>query len=168
MITNLYQHADGGFYCLLSNDAPGKHPETGEWVSGVIYTGEDQQMRWTHTLRWMDRFTPVAEYKGDDDQIKAMIRRCNPEEFDMADVWAGWHDTEMAMNSEVIQLSIAVVLAAAIWTDDQLPRRDIKWDGKRPISAALTIGPEHLQHVLQNYKVEREARQPGYRITIAK
>ena len=44
-VNNLYEHADGGFYCILSDTTPGKDPTTGEWLDGVTYMGTDGVMR---------------------------------------------------------------------------------------------------------------------------
>lgn len=51
-----HRHADGGAY-RLEREANGKHPDTGEWVEGVIYSGEDGEWRWTDAARWAMRFT---------------------------------------------------------------------------------------------------------------
>lgn len=51
-----HRHADGGAY-RMEREANGKHPDTGEWVEGVIYSGEDGEWRWTDAARWAMRFT---------------------------------------------------------------------------------------------------------------
>jgi hypothetical protein len=166
---NLYQHADGGLYCLLIEDAPGKDDATGDWMSGVIYMGTDGQARWTSTARWNERFANVVGYAGEDDQVWAMIRRCNPEDFAMEDVWAAWHDSETQTNAEIVELAIAACIGGGLWgTDKAMPEREIEFDGSQMIGASIIIGPRHLQHVLQTYEVKREAVEGGYRITIRK
>jgi predicted HAD superfamily Cof-like phosphohydrolase len=36
-----------------------KDPQSGEWVKGIAYRGEDGKLRSTTTQRWNDRFTPL-------------------------------------------------------------------------------------------------------------
>lgn len=50
-----HRHVDGGLY-RLERDCAGKHPDTGAWVDGVLYTGEDAAWRWTAKDRWPVRF----------------------------------------------------------------------------------------------------------------
>lgn len=165
---NLFLHTDGGYYCLLSDDAPMKRPDTGDWIPGVVYTGVDQKLRSTATSRWLERFAKVAEYDGDDEEVLAMIRRCNPEPFALGDILDTWQALESQVNAEVLELMAATVAASRIWTDPNLPVFDMNMKGNRIVSVAFTVEPRHLAYTLQNYQVEREPDGRGYRFIVRK
>ena len=167
-VTNLYRHADGGFYCLLSEDAPMKHPDSGEWLSGVIYTGIDQQMRSTTTQRWNERFSSFPAERIDDEQVWAMIRRCNASEFTYDDVFASWHESETAIQAELLELALCASLVAVGYDDPAGPSIVSEWDGTERKSITMTVKPEHFQHILQNYTITRDPVDGGYTLTITK
>lgn len=167
--TNMHLHADGGYYYLLNADAPMKHPDSGEWIPGVIYVGVDGQMRSTSTARWTDRFSPVAEKDiPDDPEVQALWRRCNPApDFDMNDVWASWHESESAINSEIIELTVAAMLAGIAFGEESGITFVLDRDEQTNITAArVLVKPEHLRGVLVNYAVDREPQKNGYRFTV--
>lgn len=143
-VNNLYEHADGGFYCILSDATPGKDDATGEWREGVTYMGTDGVMRWTSRARWDERFKPVAEYDGDDEQVLMMVRRANPGkmEFDFLRVFESWHESEMSITGHMLELAVA---AAVEQLDPAV--------GERPVE--ITISTEDLQRVVQIYEIER-------------
>lgn len=143
-VNNLYEHADGGFYCILSDATPGKDDATGEWREGVTYMGTDGVMRWTSRARWDERFKPVAEYDGDDEQVLMMVRRANPGkmEFDFLRVFESWHESEMSITGHMLELAVA---AAVEQLDPAV--------GERPVE--ITISTEDLQRVVQTYEIER-------------
>lgn len=62
-----HRHADGGFY-KFEEPQSGKHPETGEWVEGVAYRGDDGGLRWTDNQRWADRFEELPPSRFQDQQ----------------------------------------------------------------------------------------------------
>ena len=75
-------HADGGRYIYRAL-MEGKCPQTGNWLQGVRYTGEDGHDRWTDLERWNLRFTPIvgeivttAEHfvLDDEDNVMAVIK----------------------------------------------------------------------------------------------
>jgi len=167
--TNMHLHADGGYYYLLNADAPMKHPDSGEWIPGVIYVGVDGQMRSTATARWTDRFLPVAEKDiPDDPEVQALWRRCNPDpDFNMTDVWASWHEAESAINSEVIELSVAAMLSGIAFGDTNGVTFVLDRDGALNVTQArVTLKPQHLRNVLVNYEVKREPHDDGYVFTV--
>ena len=152
---NLYQHADGGFYCLLNDDAPIKAPrdcvgEETEWQPGVIYIGPDGVMRSTTRARWDDRFQPVAEYTEDDEDVMSMIRRANPgnSDFDFVRVFESWHESEVSLTSEMLTLAVAATL---------IQTRAFT-DGKQ----VLTIKTSDLQDVAANYMISKEPIPHGF------
>lgn len=165
-IDNLYQHADGGFYCLLSNDAPMKHPDSEDWIKGVIYTGTDGQMRSTTLARWKVRFKKVAEYAENDETVLNMIRRCNPgdSELDFLRVFESWHESEMGITGHMLELAVgaAMVKMAAAMNWNLEDRLDMK-EG-----FALTITTADLQRVVQNYEIERVPEAHGFKFVMRK
>lgn len=155
MIDNLYRHADGDYYCLLSDDADMKHPETGEWCAGVIYTGTDGRMRSTVTGRWDVRFEKVAEYTGDDEAVMNMIRRCNPgnTDFDFVRVFESWHESEINITAHMLELAVGVCVEQM-----RVP----------PGPGEITIRTEDLQRVLQTYDIERVPIPHGFTIRLSR
>ena len=159
-IKNLYQHADDGYYCLLSDDAPMKCPVSGDWLPGVIYMGTDGKMRSTTQKRWKDRFDPVAAYYGDDEAVKAMIRRANPGEsdFNFIRVFESWSEHEMNMTGHMIELAVGAAMEK--WAEAiGVPITD---------GFALTITTEDLQRVVQNYEIERIPEPHGFTFRMSK
>lgn len=168
IVGNLYLHADGGYYCLLSDDAPMKHPDTGDWLEGVIYTGVDHQLRSTTKARFAERFVPVAVYGGDDEAVEAMIRRCNPElDFDMADVWAAWNEAESAQTASLIEIAVASVLAGHGWTEAGI-KVVPEWDGDRLVSMSVNLSPSDFRRILAGFEIERKPVAAGYQFTVTK
>lgn len=158
-VDNLFHHADGGFYCLLSDSAPMKCPVTGDWLDGVIYTGIDGVMRSTSRARWDERFSPVAEYTGDDEQVLMMIRRTNPgsADFDFLRVFESWHESEMGITGHMLELAVATAM-------DKL----CNWSVDQSAPAELTILTEDLQRVLQTYEVERVPIPHGFTFRLSR
>lgn len=148
-VDNLYQHADGGFYCLISPETPLKHPDNGEWLPGVTYTGTDGLMRSTTRVRWDERFEPVAGYDGDDESVMAMIRRCNPgnRDFDFIRVFESWHESEASITAAMLELAVAACL-------------------ERHGHMEITIKTEDLQRVMQTYEVKRVPIPHGFIISL--
>lgn len=170
-IDNLYLHADGGYYCLLSDDAALKNPGgEGAWIDAVIYTGVDQKMRSTTKVRWEARFEPVAEYTGDDEAVMSMIRRCNPgnTDFDFIRVFESWHESEMNITASMLELAVAATVEQFTWSDRPSGRKNIIFEGKRPAVVELTIKTEDLQRVLQNYEITKTAIPHGFTFAIRK
>lgn len=157
-VNNLYLHADGGYYCILSDAAPMKHPDSGEWLDGVIYMGTDGVMRSTSRARWDERFAPVAEYDGDDEQVLMMVRRANPGnvDFDFLRVFESWHESEMGITGHMLELAVAAVMEKLI------PEMS---DGK---PTSLTITTEDLQRVVQTYEIERVPEPHGFTFWVRK
>lgn len=161
-VTNLYLHADGGYYCLLIEDAPMKHPDSGEWIPGVIYIGDDGQARSTSRVRWDDRFTQVMDVHPDnltEDQM-SMIRRANPgdSDLDFIRVFESWHESEINITGNMLELAVAATikqLAPSLLVDS-------------PEGTSLTIQTSDLQDVLQNYDVERVPEPHGFRFVVRK
>ena len=154
---NLYIHADGGFYCLLSDDFSVKTDDPGTgWVAGVAYIGTDGRMRATSRTRWADRFTRVAEYNGEDESVFAMIRRANPgdSDFDFMQVMAKWHESEMATTVQMLELAIAATAFIVA------PRR---FDNLR-----ITVTPADLRAVLETFEVERVSAGDGFSIRLVR
>lgn len=156
---NIYEHADGGFYCLLSPQTPLKHPDTGEWLPGVTYTGTDGLMRSTTQTRWDERFTSVAEYTGDDESVMQMIRRCNPgdRDLDFVAVFESWHESEMGITGHMLELAVGVAM-----------EKLANWPVTLGEPISLTIGTEDLQRVLQNYEIERVPEAHGFTFVMRK
>lgn len=167
-VDNLYRHDDGGLYCLMIPDAPMKHPDSGEWIPGVIYLGKDGQARSTSRARWDDRFTQVSaihEDKLDADEM-AMVRRSNPgdSDLDFIRVMESWHESEMSITGNMLELAVAaamVKMAAAMnWSlEDRLDMKE---------GFALTIKTEDLQQVLQNYEIKRVPEPHGFTFEMRK
>lgn len=168
-IDNLYEHADGGFYCLLSDDAPMKNPADDEWLPGVIYTGTDGKMRSTTTVRWKRRFKPVADYAGDDIEVLNMIRRCNPgnADFDFIRVFESWHEAEAGITAAMLEMAVGACIEAFVWGGAE---REVQMgaDGETALNASILLKTADLDRVLHNYDVEREAVPHGFRITVRK
>lgn len=165
-VSNLYEHPDGGFYCLLSDHTPGKDDSGGDWREGVTYMGTDGTMRWTSRARWDERFTPVAEYSGDDEQVIMMVRRANPGnvDFDFLRVMESWHESEMSITGNMLELAVAATL-------EKLHRERIErvagegvWSGE----AEITIMTEDLQRIVQTYDIERVPIPYGFTFRISK
>ena len=158
-VENLYEHADGGFYCILSDAAPMKCPVTGDWLDGVIYMGTDGVMRSTSRARWDERFAPVAEYTGDDEQVLMMVRRANPGsmDFDFLRVFESWHESEMGITGHMLELAVAAAMEKLCnWSvDDANP-------------AELTISTEDLQRVVQTYEIERVPIPHGFTFRVTR
>lgn len=157
-VENLYEHADGGFYCILSDAAPMKCPVTGDWLDGVIYMGTDGVMRSTSRARWDERFSPVADYAGDDEQVLMMVRRANPGnvDFDFLRVFESWHESEMGITGHMLELAVAAAMEKLI------PEMA---DGK---PTSLTITTEDLQRVVQTYEIERVPEPHGFTFFVRK
>lgn len=153
-VENLYEHADGGFYCILSDAAPMKCPVTGDWLDGVIYMGTDGVMRSTSRARWDERFAPVAEYTGDDEQVLMMVRRANPGnmDFDFLRVFESWHESEMGITGHMLELAVAAAMERFFWNDSFATAYSQSADGKE---LEVTISTEDLQRVVQTYEIER-------------
>lgn len=158
-VENLYEHADGGFYCLLSANTPMKHPDSGDWLDGVTYMGTDGIMRSTSRARWDERFSPVAEYAGDDEQVLMMVRRANPGnvDFDFLRVFESWHESEMGITGHMLELAVAAAMEKLCnWSiDDTAP-------------AELTISTEDLQRVVQTYDIERVPIPHGFTFRVSR
>lgn len=160
-VDNLYRHADGGLYCLLSDDAPMKCPVTGDWLDGVIYTGEDGRLRSTSRARWGERFFPVAEVPESDlsEPEMAMVRRTNPGDIDLdwRKIFESWHEVETGINGHALELAIAAVV-----------ERTANWpiDPQEPVE--ITIQSSDLQRVLENFEIERVPVQHGFTIRLTR
>lgn len=160
-VDNLYRHADGGLYCLLSADTPMKCPATGEWLDGVTYLGYNGRMRSTTRARWDDRFSPVAEIREDEltEEELAMIRRANPGDLDLdwRKVFESWHEVETGINGHALELAIAAVM-----------ERTANWpiDPQEPVE--ITIQSSDLQRVLENFEIERVPVQHGFTIRLTR
>ena len=158
-VPNLFRHADGGYYCLLSNDAPLKSPHSGNWHDGVIYMATDGKMRSTVKARWEERFEPVAELNTDDSEIISMIQRCNPgSDFDLGDVFSAWHESEMAITGQMLELAVAATALRLSGLNLDLPGVTVKFQ----------ITTEDLQRVSQNYEIERVPEANGYSFIVSK
>jgi hypothetical protein len=161
-VKNLYLHADGDHYCLLSDDAPMKCPVTGDWLSGVIYMGTDGAMRSTSRSRWEERFKPVAEYDGTDEAVIAMIRRANPGDmdFDFLRVFESWHESEMSITGHMLELAVAATMEKWVFA--------IEAESKLDEGFEITISTEDLQRVVQTYEIERVPIPHGFTFRIAR
>lgn len=175
-VENLYGHPDGGYYCLLSDDAPMKHPATGEWIDGVIYVGTDGRMRSTSRERWDDRFIQVKNIvlypnKEDHAAILSMIRRCNPgdRDLDFVRVFESWHESEVNLTAQMLDLVVASVFEKMVLHSEDM-KYSAEWSKGVMLSAnaALTITTEDLQRVSRSYEIEREAKPHGFTFTIRK
>lgn len=164
-VNNLYEHADGGFYCILSDTTPGKDPTTGEWLDGVTYMGTDGVMRWTSRARWDERFNPVAEYSGDDEQVIMMVRRANPgnTDFDFLRVFESWHESEMGITGHMLELAVAVVVERFASLYPALPE-----GVQNPDDMRFAISTEDLQRIVQSYEITRQAVPHGFVFHIRK
>jgi hypothetical protein len=172
-VNNLYQHADGGFYCLLSDDAALKEPTSvGIWHDAVIYIGTDGKMRSTTQARWAGRFSPVAEYTGDDEQVLMMVRRANPGDtsFDFLRVFESWHESEMGITGHMLELAVAAAVEKYEWPRSFLeaPTRMMGATDDDPQSVEVTISTEDLQRVVQTYEIERVPIPHGFTFRITK
>lgn len=154
MIDNLYQHADGGYYCLMLEDVPMKYGE--EWIPGVVYVGTDGQFRSTTLSRWKERFAPVAEYTDADVSVLDMIRRTNPgeQDFDFMQVFETWSESEINLAGQMLELAVAAAL-------------DRCADGKFTMymdaeGYEITIMTADLQRVWQTYDIEKVAIEHGF------
>lgn len=163
-VNNLYEHPDGGFYCILSDAAPMKCPVTGDWLDGVIYMGTDGVMRSTSRARWDERFSPVAEYSGDDEQVLMMVRRANPGDvdFDFLRVFESWHESEMGITGHMLELAVAATMEKWAGAIDGM---DIFEKGE---GFEITITTEDLQRVVQTYEVERVPQPHGFTFRMSK
>lgn len=162
-VDNLYLHADGGHYCLLAPEAPMKHPTTGEWIPGVVYTGADGLMRSTSRERWDERFSPVAAIAEEDlnETEMEMVRRCNPgveSGLDFTHTLESWHDSEVGITGHMLELAVAVTALRFGGLDLTKPE----------VEMAFTITTKDLQEVVQNYEIERIPEAHGFRFKIAK
>jgi hypothetical protein len=163
-LDNLYHHADGDYYCLLSDDAALKNPAgEGHWLDAVVYTGTDGKMRATTKDRWNARFTPVAEYTGDDESVMMMIRRCNPgsTDFDFVRVFESWHESEVNITGAMLELAVGACLEHF---DGSGGQRLLETDD----SISITIKTEDLQRVLQTYDIERVPIPHGFTIRMSR
>lgn len=167
-VENLYEHADGGFYCILSDAAPMKCPVTGDWLDGVIYMGTDGVMRSTSRARWDERFAPVAEYAGDDEQVIMMVRRANPGnvDFDFLRVFESWHESEMGITGHMLELAVAAAVQKYEWPGHLVDAPARFGPEGDPESVEITITTEDLQRVVQTYEIERVPVSHGFTIRI--
>lgn len=159
-VENLYLHADGGFYCLMSPDAPMKHPDTGDWIPGVIYTGVDGQLRSTSRARWEERFEQMVSLDILDEEVLAMVRRCNPgdRDLDFVRVFESWHESEVNLTSEMLTLAVAATLV----------QNYEAYHNKSPESIELTIMTEDLHEVSQNYELSKDPIPHGFIFKVRK
>lgn len=178
VVENLYEHADGGIYCLLSEDAPYKDNATGDWLDGVIYMSTDGRMRSTTRGRWVERFTQIPYYDGEDEAVINMIRRCNPGDLDLdfMRIFESWHKSEMDITGHMLELAVGATLERASsvwWVESNAPRVERIWDKTDPanprhIGIELTIRTEDLQRVAQNYEIERVPEPHGFKFVMRK
>lgn len=170
-VPNLYRHADGGLYCLLSDDAPMKCPATGDWIDGVIYTAEDGRLRSTSRARWGERFFPVAEIAESDltESEMAMVRRTNPGDLDLdwRKVFESWHEVETGINGHALELAIGAAMASFYWGGATRSHEN-EADGWHIKAAEITILSSDLQHVLETYEIERVPVPHGFTIRLSK
>jgi hypothetical protein len=161
-ISNLYLHVDGGYYCLLIDDADYKTTE-GDWVPGVVYTGADGRIRSTTRERWEDRFTLMlandAAIAGMPEDVQSMIRRANPgdPDLDFVRVFESWHQSEINITGNMLELAVAAAIEPFVDLDES-DAEDFR----------LTIRTEDLQRVLQNYEIERVPEPHGFTFVIRK
>jgi len=175
-VDNLYEHADEGFYCKIAEGVM-KDPATGDWLPSVSYTGATGEgaglVLTTTEERWNERFSPVAEYTGDDEAVLAMIRRTNPSDFDILDVVSSWDESETQITAELLELAIVAVALAGKISDEMLPevRHTSMISGDfddSSVNVEIVVKPAHLQHVLQNYEIERRPTDEGYSFVVRK
>lgn len=161
VVDNLYEHADGGLCCLLTDDSALKEPtDVGIWHDAVIYIGVDQKMRSTTKMRWAERFSQIPYYSGDDEEVISMIRRANPgdSDLDFIRVFESWHESEINITGNMLELAVAATikqLAPSLLVDS-------------PEGTSLTIQTSDLQDVLQNYEIERVPEPHGFRFVMRK
>lgn len=167
-VENLYEHADGGFYCILSDAAPMKCPVTGDWLDGVIYMGTDGVMRSTSRARWDERFAPVAEYNGGDEQVLMMVRRANPGsmDFDFLRVFESWHESEMSITGHMLELAVAAAVEKFAWRNE--PPKKLVWEKDDLQVTEITILTEDLQRIVQTYEIERVPIPHGFTFRMTK
>lgn len=170
-VDNLYRHADGGLYCLLSADTPMKCPVTGDWIEGVVYLASDGKMRSTSRARWGERFSTVAEIREDEvsEEELAMIRRANPGDLDLdwRKVFESWHEVETGINGHALELAIAATVESFAWGGAD--RSHENFPGSRKIkSYEITILSSDLQRVLETYEIERVPVPHGFTIRLSK
>lgn len=170
-VDNLYEHADGGLYCLLIPDAPMKHPDSGDWLPGVIYIGKDGQARSTTQDRWAERFTQIPYYDGEDEDVMSMIRRANPgdSDLDFIRVMESWHESEINITGHMLELAVAAVIEKYEWPRSfaDAPSR-FGPPGENPENVEMTITTEDLQRVLQTYEIERVPEPHGFTFKMRK
>lgn len=166
-VNNLYRHDDGGYYCILSDAAPMKHPDSGEWIDGVIYTGADGVLRSTSRARWDTRFTPVTEIAEKDlnETELMMIRRANPgdSDFNFIRVMESWHESEMGITGHMLELAVAVVVERFASLYPALPE-----GVQNPDDMRFAISTEDLQRIVQSYEITRQAVPHGFVFHIRK
>ncbi len=167
---NLYQHEDGGFYCLMSDDAPLKCPVTSEWLPGIIYSSTDGRLRSTTRIRWDARFKAVTEYTDGDETVHNLIRRCDPTAtaFNFEEVFESWHTAEMGVTSNMLALAVAACLESFYWGGARRTSVASKTDLHQIAEADITITSQDLQRVLQTYHVESVPEPHGFRFVIRK
>jgi hypothetical protein len=167
-VDNLYHHVDGGLYCLLSDDTPLKCPVTGDWLPGVTYLSPDGKMRSTTQERWADRFDRVAAIPEDKltEEQMAMVRRANPGslDFDFVQTLESWHESEMAITGQMLELAIAVCAEKMIGDRIEQMAGEGVWSGETEI----TITADDMQRVLQTYEIERVPIQNGFTVRLKK
>jgi hypothetical protein len=167
---NLFEHVDGGHYCLLIPNAPMKNPATGEWVPGVVYTGPDGVIRSTSQERWDERFTPVAEVSPNDlnEAELMMVRRSNPGDvdFDFLRVFESWHESEMGVTGHMLELAVAAAVQKYEWPGHLVEAPARFGPEGDPESVEITITTEDLQRVVQTYEIERVPVSHGFTIRI--
>lgn len=137
-----------------------KCPVTGDWLDGVIYTGEDGRLR--STSRALGRTVlPVAEVPESDlsEAQMAMVRRTNPGDIDLdwRKIFESWHEVETGINGHALELAIAAVM-----------ERMANWpiDPQEPVE--ITIQSSDLQRVLENFEIERVPVQHGFTIRLTR
>ena len=161
-VPNLYRHADGGVYCLLSSESPMKHPDSGDWIDGVIYTGCDGVLRSTSRVRWGERFRQVAEITEAEltEAQLQMVRRSNPGElssgFNFTEVLESWTESETGVVGHMLELAIAATLVKAYQRAYDKPLR----------TADVTLMTSDLQTLLQTYEVERVPIPHGFIVKV--
>lgn len=164
-VPNLYRHADGGLYCLLSDDVPLKEPTAvGVWHDGVVYLADDGRMRATTQERWHERFYEVAEIAESEltEAQMAMIRRANPgdPDLDFRSAMESWHEAEIGVQSNMLELTVAVVMSAFAPLAEQIDPDDKTLE--------MTIRSSDLQRVLETYEIERVPLEDGFTLRLKK
>lgn len=171
-VDNLYEHADGGLYCLLSDDSALKTPDDGgDWCAAVIYIGVDQKLRATVKRRWEERFRQIPCYEGEDEDVMSMIRRANPgdSDLDFIRVMESWHESEINITGHMLELAVAAVIEKYEWPRSfaDAPSR-FGPPGEKPENVEMTITTEDLQRVLQTYEIERVPEPHGFTFKMRK